>query len=839
MAGVIGCPACGGKFRLPADAKAGMMIRCPHCSRAIQISGPPRPAGGGAASSSRSAATLPPDLLSDLPDPLAAPADPLGPPRRKGPDRTALYVVAGVSGGLVLILMVALILALSGGREPASGPGESAVAAAAPADAAAEESPKPQAVTPEAPVAQRPPAVASEPQSPGRTAEPEPREPEKAEPPAAPVDDIPDNSTQLSENDLLGRIDPVRDALGGTWTREGRNLVCPGGSRWALVMPEPPPDGYRWTLAVERVSGYGAVSLGIVVGGHLTMVVLEGYGSQSSGLNRLDGRQGDNNETTWRGPIFHEGRPTTVVCTVGLSRVQVVCDGKTIIDWSGSPQRLSFDRSSWQDLPGDRLIVVSYQGVNVRISKIELEEVDAGEPAPPEPSPNYAQSRPGRFGGGRPPGWPMRPFFGPSAPPSEPSPPPSQPSPPQPSRDEETASPAPAQPPPMIPPEELPEPVARSKESVCIIEHPLGSGTGFVVAENLIATNAHVVDGAYVEEIECHFSAGGVLKCRASRVLYEDAVRDLCLLEVKTEQAPIAIKADHGFTRGEKVVIVGNPALGETSFVLRDAVARGTITAVVHTDKCDFYQIDATVNFGSSGGPVLNLDGEVIGVIAMKATERGESELRTALQSLDQDFAARFGGTVHKGIAFGIPVNALSHAIQQVQTQSEAAAAQVGQRHTAQVLLERLSFLGGFYLIQMQVNVPSGIRQQASKIDLSHLSPAARNKINLVPLLPEYLARPLARELNGEEVQKMVRSCSAGIEGRVRDLGRSEHFDQTIARGLESLLRCVLKTKGHLEKPPITYQAFSQAVNEQKDELKALIGRLEDQLEVSEAAYED
>ncbi len=81
-----------------------------------------------------------------------------------------------------------------------------------------------------------------------------------------------------------------------------------------------------------------------------------------------------------------------------------------------------------------------------------------------------------------------------------------------------------------IPLEQLPEAVRRSKESVCIIEHPLGSGTGFVVAENLVATNAHVVEGAYVDEIECHFSAAGLVKCRASRVLFEDPVRDLCLL---------------------------------------------------------------------------------------------------------------------------------------------------------------------------------------------------------------------------------------------------------------------------------------------------------------------
>ena len=50
--------------------------------------------------------------------------------------------------------------------------------------------------------------------------------------------------------------------------------------------------------------------------------------------------------------------------------------------------------------------------------------------------------------------------------------------------------------------------------------------------------------------------------------------------------------------------------------------------AVVHTDQCDFYQIDGAVNPGSSGGPALNYDGAVVAVIAMKATDRGETELK-------------------------------------------------------------------------------------------------------------------------------------------------------------------------------------------------------------------
>lgn len=636
--------------------------------------------------------------------------------------------------------------------------------------------------------------------------------------------------------DLLKLVDPVRDTLGGNWSWEGSSLVCPGGSRWALVMPKPPPDGYRWTIVAERISGYGSLNLCLVIGGRQTMAVLEGYGNQSSGLNRLDGRTADRNETTRQGAIFQQGKPTTIVCTVGRSRVQVTCDGNPIIDWTGSPQRLSLDRFSWPDLPGHRLAVASYQGVRVRISKMELMEIDPGEAAPPaslaqspraeRSSSDVPKSRPGRYGLDRPP-WASR---VPPRPPSRTA---------QPSTAGQTPSLIPSRPTPVIPVEQLPDAVVRSKQSVCIIEHPLGSGTGFVVGDNLVATNAHVVDGAYVEELEFHFSSAGVMKCRASRVLYEDGVRDLCLLEVNTDQAPIPIAADHVFQRGEKVVIIGNPALGETDIVLRDAVMGGTINALVHTDKCDFYQIDASVNPGSSGGPVLNLDGEVVGVVAMKATERGAAEIRRALRELDDSFAAHFNTFPRKGIAFGIPVNALGQAIKQLQGQSESAASRLGDQHMARVVLARLSILGGLHLIRMQVYVPSGVRQQASRVSLRNVAPSTLHKIKLVPLMPEFLARALARELESDEVRKIIGVCSTGLDEKVRHLRESEHFDQMVAQNLESLHRTVLETNAHVERPPVTYQAFSQAVSKQADKLKSLIRRLTDQLEVAQAAYTD
>ncbi len=409
----------------------------------------------------------------------------------------------------------------------------------------------------------------------------------------------------------------------------------------------------------------------------------------------------------------------------------------------------------------------------------------------------------------------------------------------QPSEDDESWSSRRSRLDPAISPEELSAAVATSKESVCIIEHPLGSGTGFVVADDLVATNSHVVEGAYVEELEFHFSSAGLKKCRASRVLFDDPVRDLCLLKVDTDQASISIKEDYVFERGDQVVIVGNPALGETNIILRDAVNAGKINSMVHTGSCDYYQIDASVNCGSSGGPVMNLNGEVVGVVAMKATDQGEYEIRSAMRRLDDGFSKRFNTFSTKGIAFGIPGAHLVAAIRKTEEQSEAAAALVDNRHMARVLLGRMSTVGGLHLIQLHVNVPPGIRDQASRINLGHLPPSARNKIKLVPLLPAYTATQIARELQSEEVRKIYRVCSTGLEQKVNHLRDSDSFDQSTASSFENLYRAIMETKTSLQRPSSTYQAFSKTVSKHTDRLTTSIQRLRAQLDVAKAAYDD
>ena len=137
------------------------------------------------------------------------------------------------------------------------------------------------------------------------------------------------------------------------------------------MIPYPVPKQYTLTVVAERTAGTDSLNVGLIVGGRQTMLALEGWGVMASGLNTVNGRTADNNVTTFRSPIFASGRPSTIVCAVRESSVQVSCNGQPVIAWSGDVQQLALDRRFWTNIPADRLFVGTWT-TTFRISKLEL-----------------------------------------------------------------------------------------------------------------------------------------------------------------------------------------------------------------------------------------------------------------------------------------------------------------------------------------------------------------------------------------------------------------------------------------------------------------------------------
>ena len=134
-----------------------------------------------------------------------------------------------------------------------------------------------------------------------------------------------------------------------------------------------------------------------------------------------------------------------------------------------------------------------------------------------------------------------------------------------------------------------------------------GTGTGFYVKEfDLIITNDHVVDDNAEVTI-----AGKTFEKTLSRVWYSDRKHDLAFLEAPkdVDLAEIKLGRYEEMKDGDAVIAIGHP------YGLNYTATQGVISKVDRIrDGLKFIQIDAAINPGNSGGPLVNNNGEVIGV---------------------------------------------------------------------------------------------------------------------------------------------------------------------------------------------------------------------------------
>ncbi|MGG5820324.1 trypsin-like peptidase domain-containing protein [Falsiroseomonas sp. HW251] len=173
------------------------------------------------------------------------------------------------------------------------------------------------------------------------------------------------------------------------------------------------------------------------------------------------------------------------------------------------------------------------------------------------------------------------------------------------------AAPAPAAAaPPATPPvaQARPNPNARR----------VASGTGFVVAPDRVMTNHHVVDGC--DRILARTPDGRWLA--ATPPAQVDRALDLAVLTIPGNPGPVlAFRAGPAIRRGEDVIVYGFPLAGLLSSDPK--LTRGVINALagVGNDPNNF-QISAEVQPGNSGGPMLDLQGHVVGVVVSKLDNR-------------------------------------------------------------------------------------------------------------------------------------------------------------------------------------------------------------------------
>ncbi|MGF1572321.1 MAG: S1C family serine protease [Sumerlaeia bacterium] len=188
----------------------------------------------------------------------------------------------------------------------------------------------------------------------------------------------------------------------------------------------------------------------------------------------------------------------------------------------------------------------------------------------------------------------------------------------------------------------------RVKESIVLISNPGGAGSGFVYdLQGRIVTNHHVIAGEKYHTVN-YFVKNDKnqwikktfrnVEVEAYSYLYDVALLRLNLDDVKEEGIelkPLPLATRRTLRVGEAVYAVGNP--GGLGRMLEHTVSEGIVSSLTRNVRDVLYiQTTAAVNPGNSGGPLVNAQGEVVGLITLKSI-------------------------LQEGIGFALPVELIDH----------------------------------------------------------------------------------------------------------------------------------------------------------------------------------
>jgi serine protease Do len=164
-------------------------------------------------------------------------------------------------------------------------------------------------------------------------------------------------------------------------------------------------------------------------------------------------------------------------------------------------------------------------------------------------------------------------------------------------------------------------------------------GSGFIISDDgYILTNNHMVDEA--EKVEVELTDGRKF---TAKIIGTDPDTDVAVIKIDAKNLPSLKLADSDTLEvGEWVLAIGNP-LGLSHTVTAGIVSAKGRSGFNLATLENFIQTDAAINFGNSGGPLINLDGKVVGI-------------NTAIA----------GSTGNIGIGFAIPINMARHVYEQL-----------------------------------------------------------------------------------------------------------------------------------------------------------------------------
>jgi S1-C subfamily serine protease len=255
------------------------------------------------------------------------------------------------------------------------------------------------------------------------------------------------------------------------------------------------------------------------------------------------------------------------------------------------------------------------------------------------------------------------------------------------------------------------------------------SGSGVLIridgqAGVFVLTNNHVIAQAPPEQITINLADGRLFRPKRG---WADPESDVAILRLDgVDSLPTAVLGDSDTARvGQWVLAIGSPfGLNQTvTHGIVSARERGQISLGTTIRIKDFLQTDAAINPGSSGGPLVNLDGEVIGINTAIASNNGNSS----------------------GVAFSIPVNLVKRVVHQLLEKGSVTRGYLGLQlaaafEPADALKLGLDRVRGAWVETVYPDTPAALAGvRANDVVLQVDGVAVRNEnhfINLISALP-------------------------------------------------------------------------------------------------------
>jgi S1-C subfamily serine protease len=277
-----------------------------------------------------------------------------------------------------------------------------------------------------------------------------------------------------------------------------------------------------------------------------------------------------------------------------------------------------------------------------------------------------------------------------------------------------------------------------------------GSGSGFVLRKDgVILTNAHVVEGA--DQVRVKLKDG---RSFSGKVMGQDPLTDVAVVKIEAANLPIVtIGNSDKLQPGEWAIAIGNPLGLDNSVTVGiiSATGRRSSEVGVSDKRVGFIQTDAAINPGNSGGPLLNGQGEVIG-------------MNTAIIGNAQ------------GLGFAIPINNAAQLAHQLMTSGHVIHPYLG---------IQMVDLTPEVVEKIKADPNAGIKVTVTKgVLIARVvpkSPAAAAGIRSGDVILKVGGKAVA---SGEEVQQQVEASRVG-QGLILDLNRSGKAVQVTVKPVE------------------------------------------------------